>query len=1030
MNPRVSSSLRQRAAAADTQREEEIARGRTIMILGPAGRGPTTPQLIRNSDQAYEVYGRQGPLARDIDLALRGASIGGAQSQNNKEGQVLAVRTDTGEVADAEMFALGTKAITFRTTSSGLQANDWTVTVENRQLLLQDPEQGNRIRIQFDPRGGQGDITTPSELAQAVFTATNGRLEAEVHRGRAHFELSVSEHTSWGGIRYQSSQSASWIDFSDAASADLVALTDGPETAIGREQQAFSGDGPFDAVHNFIIPQNQEDLRVYAISAGAVQTLDKGTDTDYVDRLANANLVNVGTNTLLNVRTSAESETQVPLTDVGERNGGVVSEAWERVRDHYVGRLDATRLADPEPAFVDYTVVAAEDVDPTDWIGETNAQASFDVDTVTVAAGDDIMIFGQGADLDGIYTVQETTSGGDLYLGARKRTGLKLDAEGATLEVDDGSDTNNGLKTYNVGSYQLDDAEVIHFRFAAPHGVADTDGAGAAGPMATAYAEAIGESGMADDLSVNRLIPEDTEAFEVANDEAFEVRVDAVTGNASQKITEVVAEWKNDEMHLYIDAAQLSTRFDGGLVHVDYDSCIFTMDERSETRQLGGSENVEFAVDGQRLVFAEELEHETVIRPLTVIQYEVGSDLTIERTSAGGNRFKFRGTGHQPGSEGTGLDAIETILGWQYDYEPKFPAPGSQQQLSGATTGLNANSQEQADAVERALREYGRAEHHIIMASGLHVDEMRGGKDSVTGQRINRPVGVLDIFDRHQRRTSEFGASPIVFASVRPMQPSAITGTFTDEAKKQRVLELVEGTDREVTPASIIQSTSREEAVLFDAPMRVSAGGGTIVTASPALWAGLRSTLDNNVRLYELDLGGVVEPAYKYDVAGQSMQSRLSQGRLNSWSPLRGKVQLHDERTAAGFVADSSGRLQPNGWQSGLALFAAKAFQQDAVEELRNLLGGVGSGGIEVLRGTVDTMLKGIAKRTTGVRNLLLNDQRDINIRQEGGGAIGMYITPTLIVNGELKRIDLEVDARSEVGAGVEDNDQAAIPSA
>ena len=1027
MNPRVSSSLRQRAAGPDSRREGNVARGRVIMICGPAGRGPTTPQLITNEDEAYELYGRQGPLARDIDIALRGASIGGSQSQNNKEGQVLAVRLDTGEVADTTMFAQGTESITFRTTSSGLQANDWVIGTEKGRIVITDPERNERIRIQFDPRGGTGSITTPSELAQAVFQATEGRLEAEVHRGRTHFELSVSEHTDFGGIRFQSSSNNSWIDFSDAAPADLAALTKTPETAIGREQQAFDGAGPFDPVHNFIVPRSQEDLRVYAISAGKVQTVEKGSQNVFVERLANANLVSAGTNTLLNLRSDGNSATEIPLVDVGSRNDAVTSEAYEKVRDHYVGRLDTTRVAEPREAFVDYTVQAAEDVDITDWLGEDNAQTSLEVDGEAVLEGEEVMIFGQGTDYDGIYVVQ-ADGVGDLYLEGRKRTGSKLYNEGATLNVLAGM-TNDGLKTYSIGTFQLEDAEVIHFRFNAEHGIADRE-AGAAGPLATAYAEYIGQAGEADTFSVDRLTPEGEYPFEVEHDEPIEITVEAVTGTATDTIEDVVVEWMDGEAHLYIDAAKITSRYDGGLVYVDYDSCIFDLDERNDPQRLGGAEDLEYAVEGQRLIFATELEHELVFRPLQVIQYELGSDLTLQRTSADGNRYRFQGRGHQPGSEGNGLDAIETILGWHYDYEPSFPPEGAENQLSGATTGLNANSQEQADALERALRQYGREEHHIIMASGLHVDEMRGGKDEVTGQRVNKPVGVLNIFGRHKRRTSEFGASPIVFASVRPMQPSTATGTFTDEAKVRRVAELVDGTSRSATPASIIQDQSREEVVLFDAPMRVNAAGRTVVTSSPALWAGLRSTLDNNVRLYELDLDGVVEPAYKYDVAGQNMMGRLSGGRLNSWSPGRGDVRLHDERTAAGFIADSSGQLQPNGWQSGLALFAAKQFQQDAVDELRNLLGGVGSGGIEVLRGTVDTMLKGIAQRTTGVQRLILDDQRDINIRSEGGGAIGMYITPTLITNGELKRIDLEVDARSEVDAGLTNEDEAAIPSA
>jgi hypothetical protein len=235
----------------------------------------------------------------------------------------------------------------------------------------------------------------------------------------------------------------------------------------------------------------------------------------------------------------------------------------------------------------------------------------------------------------------------------------------------------------------------------------------------------------------------------------------------------------------------------------------------------------------------------------------------------------------------------------------------------------------------------------------------------------------------------------------------------------------------ESNAASIIQSASRPEVFIFDAPMRVAIGGRSIETSSPAIWAGIRSTLDNQTTLHRVDLSAIGAPLYKYDVAGANLPSRLDTGRINTWDPRRDASRLAGERTAAGYlINEETGQLEPSGWQSGIALLAAKMFQQDAEGQLRTLTGqAMPSGGAEVLRGTIETMIQGVVERTSGVRRILLDPQQDIQIRAEENNSLGIYITAQLVVNGEISRIDLQVGALTE--PQLQSNDtQSQIPTA
>lgn len=1024
MNPRISSGLIQRATGPS---ETDAPKGRLVMVAGPAGRGPTEPQLIENQEDAYRIYGDQGSLADDIALALRGAQLGSASSGTNQVGQVLAVRTETGTSATLTLQSGGVDVMTLKTATSGTQANQWSVNPKDGRIELYDPESEQTATFNYDPSGTSSDITTPSQLADAIQQATSGRIEAEVHRGHTHFELSLSDQANMGGIGLNTSDSETSIDFSDASIADLENVTEGGNTAIGNSTQHFDGTGDEDPVHNFLIPDEQDNARFYAITAGGAASVPEGVQEAPLDHLADAKRVGAGTNSLLNLHSMPDGS-ELKLTDAGKRGGNTVSEGFFRVRKDYSGRLDTSRTVATQSGFADYNAEVAANEDPSAYIGTTNAASPLTIDSQDLAAGDKLLVFGQGINTDGLYTVADDS--GDLYLEPKRhRTAETLSQEGATVDVANGS--NSGLQRYDAASGVISEPELVKFTFEAPFGVADED-AGSAGTMATAYANYLeGDPTNADDLSVNRITPEGTERFEAAHDSPLKIELAPITNqnDATEYTGDMQVSWSDATATVLIDKAELDSRFDDALVYVSYDTCVLNLPEKSERSALGGIGGIDYTVDGQTLVFSQELPHELVVRPLRVTQYRKGYDLEIRRTGSDGNRFVFTGQDNQPGAKGEAVGSIETILGFEYDYEPTFPPAGTSKKFSGATTGVNASAKKRAEALEEALREHGKRDHDIMVASGLFVDELQNSQDPVTGEPISKPVGVLSIIERHQQRMSETGASPIAYTSIRPMQQSTTTGRYTDAQKRARVANVAEPAEPgESNTASIIQSDSRPEVFIFDTPMEVSVGGGTIRTSSPAFWAGLRSTLSNTTTLYKVDLTGIAQPVYKYDVAGAQLPGKLSEARVNTWDPRRGVARLADEKTAAGYLIGRDGSKQPNGWQSGIALIAAKEFQQDSIDQLENLLGSVPSGGVDVLRGTVETMLRGVSERTGGVQQLILNPQQDIQIRAEGGNSLGMYITVTLLVNGELRRIDLQVGAVTEAN---QDNDnQNQIPVA
>jgi hypothetical protein len=1016
--PFITSGLNNEAQAPNSN--QDAPSGRPILIAGPAGKGPTEPQVIRDADTAYDIYGTEGDLADDVALALLGAEFGAGQAGSNQLGRVIAVRTETGTAASKDLKKGGTTVLSLHTDASGTQANQWRVTPKDSSLQILDPENGEELTFQFDPSGATSSIRTPSQLASAIRSATGGRLVAEVERDHAHFEFSLdaNEDLSTNGLAYESDNAETVLDFSSASSADLAALTSESTTRIGGDTNHFDQTTP-EPVHNRIVPSGQDVDRFYAITAGKARVLPEDQQEVRLDNLGDASRIATDTGSLLNI--STESGT---LGDAAKRDGSTVSEAWDRVRESYVGRLDTSLTSDlTDDSWSDVEVQAATDADISGDLGADNAGLGsiYDDQSGSLVSGNRVLVFGQGSETDGVYTVAENS--GSLYLeNDRYRTGETLSGNGVLIDVLNGPN-NSGLKLYDSAEGTIVNATKISFDFEAPHGIADEESG--AGTLAAAYANWFeGDATNADRLSVDRLTPEDHERFEVDGG-PLTIYLAPVTAPEEYEEFEgsYKVDWSDQTATIHFDSGDVQSQYDDALVYVSFDSCVYDLQEKTQASDLNTEED--FFVDGQTLRFGQPLEHQTVVRSLRVTQYRRGNDVELARVE-GGNKLTFEGRDNQPGPGGKAIGDIETVFGFEYDFEPDFPPAGTPETLSGATSGVNASEQVKAQALEQALKTHAKRDHDFVVASGLHVDAMQGARDPVTGEKVYEPVGVLSVLDRHQRRQSETGASPIVYASVRPMQPSTMTGRFSNEQKRQRVKDLVEPSGNNT--ASIIDSASRPETFIFDSPMEVSLGGRTVRTSSPALWAGLRSTLPNTAALYKTDLAGALTPIYKYDVAGEGMTDRLSESSINAWSAKRNSAQLADERTAAKKKVGANGELVETGFKSGVALLAAKEFQQDAVDQLESLLGPVPSGGAEVLRGTVETMLSGIAQRTNGVQQLIFNAQRDIQIRSEGGNSLGMTISLTLQVNGELRRIELTVGAVNQATA--ESDNEPAIPTA
>jgi hypothetical protein len=412
--------------------------------------------------------------------------------------------------------------------------------------------------------------------------------------------------------------------------------------------------------------------------------------------------------------------------------------------------------------------------------------------------------------------------------------------------------------------------------------------------------------------------------------------------------------------------------------------------------------------------------HDLVVRPLTVHQYRLGQDVQLERTDTG-NKFTFTDGSAQPGEGGDKIGYLETILGFDYKFEPDFPTLAGKESFSGGSSGINATAAEKAAALDSALRELPSVDYGFLVPSGLKVDDMKDEPDPVTGVVDETPVDVLGVLQDHQERKDFTGASGVVFASVSEMEPSDAGGRYASSKKMERSEEILgTGGTGEITTGSIIQEESRPQFMFFDAPVAMSLNGQDIRTDTAAFWAGVRAAVPNDTALYEVELPkNRFQPVYKYDVERRLPEKLGNEGRVNTWDITRGDVKLATEQTGAGQVQSSGGSPQPSNLQSGVVMLATQQYRRNLEESLSNLIGGMKVGDVDTLRATAATMVRESATRTTGVTGLnKFEPQRDIQIQAEGGSAVGLYVDVQALVMGELTRVDLTVGSITQTEAG------------
>lgn len=1031
--PRFSSSLQERASGPQ---RTTAPKTEPIMIAGPAGRGPTGEVVeIENADDAFQTFGTSGPLAYEVAAALRGARVGSRASDNRRFGLVKAVRTETGEPAELTLTdGDGNPVIELETASSGEQANDWSVVEQNNQYHIEEPEgtEVTSFAVDASAFGVEDTITTPSELAAAIRNAFAGRLNAEARQHEAHFELSLDRTVS--AISINSTDTRTEIDFSGVTNQEMLDNSSGGTTWIGGKGEYFASPSSTMEAHRRVLAPDNEDARIYAITAGAPVAAPAGNRTVTVPNLADASVVGVGdTDTLLNIRTNGADgpPNPVPLTDAAERDGSVVSEGYFRARQQYAGRLDVTDTT--SAAMATETAKAASQ---SDFDLSSLPTATVSIDSVSLSQGDQVLLKAQAdASENGLYEVVD--DGGDLNLELLQN---ENDLAAEKVDVTDGTDSGK-VFTFDLNSGDFVQPEAIKITFDAPAGIAD-DG----GPLAESYATwKTGSSSDASMLSSERLgehfgyeKPVKIEMAPAANEQDLrEIEYATSSYDADDNAVSAQISWHDDGTgEILLDKSEFvdlyGATLDDGFVYFSYDSCITDLTEVGSENQLNpNADEFQFAVDGFDLTFNQELPHDLVVRGLTVHQYRIGQDVQVERTDTG-NKFIFTDGDAQPGEAGDAIGYLETIVGFDYRFEPDFPTVPTKQTFEGGSTGVNASDEEKAAALRTALEELPSEDFSIIVPAGLSADAMTTAADPVTGVPSEEPVGVLDVLEDHRDRQDYTGASGVAFLNVEEMEASDASGNYSSAQKRQRSQEILgTGGTGEITTGSIVQESSRPQFYFFDAPMAANIGGQSVRLGGAAFFAGVRAALPNDTALYEVELPtDLYRPIYRYDVARQLPERLGNEGRVNTWDVDTGALTLATEVTGAGRLQGSDGELADSNLQSGVVMFATQKFRTNLEDELSNLIGGMQAGGVETLRATAESLIRGTVNRTTGV--IGLNDfepQRDIQIQAEGGSSIGLYINLQAVVLGELTRIDLTVGSITQTEARTQDQ-ESPIPQA
>lgn len=1039
--PRLSSDLRERASGPQ---RTTAPKTEPIMVAGPAGKGPAGEVVeIEDEDDAFNIFGTKGPLAYDIAAALRGAKIGSQVADNRRFGRVKAVRTETGESAKLVLTdGNGNDVLELETASSGEKANDWSVVEQNNQYTFEDPEAENVTTFAVDSTaiGVEDTIATPSEFAAAIRQAFNGRLKAEAKEHEAHFEVSLDDSVS--AISIDSTDTETTIDFSGVTNSEMQSNSSGSTTWLGGKSEYFSSPSSTMEAHRRVLSPNNEDARIYAITAGDPVAAPGGNKTVEIPNLADASVVGVGdTDTLLNIRTTgAGSNSTIPLTDAAERSSNIVSEGYFRARQQYAGRLDVTDTTQTDMATITAKVASQSDFDLS-----TLPKTSISVDSTSLSQGDNVLLKAQDdSSENGYYKVIDAS--GDLDLDFLQD---EQDLTNEKVEISSGTDSGQ-VYTFDADSGDFVEPKAIKLTFDAPAGIADD-----AGTLTEQYVkDVIGISSPTSSekakFSTDRLTGENSKHFfdeygkavklELApaadEDDLREVDYSTSSYDAADSTVSAKLTWSDGTAELLLDRSEFhdlyGSELDDGFVFFSYDSCVTDLHEVNSEAQLNpNADRLEYAVDEFEVTFNQELSHDLVVRGLTIHQYRLGQDVELERTDTG-NKFIFLPADAQPGEGGDKIGKLETIVGFDYTFEPDFPTVPNKKTFSGGSTGVNASMAEKKEALDEALKEMPSEDFAIIVPSGLPADAMTTASDPVTGKATDEPVGVVDVLEDHRDRQDHTGASGVAFLDVSEMDPSDASGAYSSDQKAQRAERILgTGGTGETTAGSIIQEESRPQFYFFDAPFAARVAGRDVRMGGAALFAGIRAALPNDTALYEVELPtDQYRPLYVYDVE-RGLPERLgNEGRVNTWDIERGVLSLATEVTGGGQVQNAEGATSPSNLQSGVVMFATQQFRTNLQEELSNLIGGMQAGGVETLRATAESLIRGTVNRTRGVTGLHdFEPQKDIQIQAEGGSSIGLYIDVQAVVMGELTRIDLTVGSITQTEARAQGQERP-IPQA
>lgn len=1046
--PRTSSELIESPAPAT---RSDAPKGDLVMVAGPAAKGPTEPVTVEEEDDLYRLFGKEGPLADAAAAVLAGASVGTQLSENNRYGRVRVLRTETGSPASVDLHDVDDQLVmTLETGSSGRNVNDYWVERAGNEFMINDPEATEEDRIKsfsVDP-GATSDaaIGTPSDLADALQEEFGRRLEIDQETYDAHFEISTDKVS--GEIAIDSGEKTTRLDFSGSDATDMNNIQPGASTVIGGETNYFDNPSTAANAQNRILSEEAAEARFYAITGGNALTIPEGRKRAEINRLADSNQISAGTNTLLNVRTSGGNGA-VTIAEAGQNpNTDVVSEGWFKVRRHETGRLDLNNTVAADAGLKSYTVEAAADVDPSGDIGSSNS-SDLTYDGYNVTSGDKVLIFGQGTGTkkDGIYNVATDDTDTTQYLEPT-RSSTATTISGEIVEVLNGSDVDNsGVKTYSDKSYELTDAEMVQVKVDAPAGVATSNYSGANTVISTLvddYLATLTGGYQASDIADERLGEHFDYGQAIKLEAAPAVDADAIedlnlkfNSNGTTDGIQADASWANGTLTIEFSKAdykdQHGSTLDDGYLYTSFDSCLTPLTEKSSEPQLNtATDSLEYTVEDFQLTLNQDLDHDLVVRPLMVNQYRLGNALTVNRTDTGSNEFVISGKGAQPGEGGGPIGEMETILGFDYGFEPDFPTIPDRADFTGGSAGLNEDAATKAEALRDALEDYADEDYDAIYPAGLYVDDTKSSRDPVTGAKSEKPVDTVSILQEHQERLDARGSSGLVYMDVEPMEASTSTGRYSISRKRERFAELVgTGGSGEVTAGSIIQAESRPEFFFFDAPAVMRLGGRTVSAPGAAFFAGLRSTTVNDKALYEIDLPNAqVRPLYKYDGAEEDMTRALGDARINAWNIGRNKVRLASDVTGAGLITSPSGELVESSYKTGIAVVISKEFQREAERELENQIGPMDGSGSDHLRNVIVTQLNGVQQRIRGALDLRIDPQKNIKIDSEGGSSVGVRIRCDVQVPGEILSIDLDVGSYSQIGqqARSQDESTATIP--